>query len=152
MKRSRGFTLVEMMVYMSLVAVGLLAAGGIELQAQQALAVQASLVDIDRQSASYLGQLRRDVEDASRLEVKGGAELVVFDRDGGSVVYRAGERVVLFPGGTVRAREPYRLLKTLTIADAKQPRRLAVVARFEQDDVVRTFRRVAAPRREVTGD
>jgi type II secretory pathway pseudopilin PulG len=155
MRRSSGFTLIELMVYMSLVTMGLMACGGIELQAQKAVAVQAALVDIDRQATGYLGQLRRDVEDSRKLEVQGNAEskgsdLIVHDRDGGAVIYRAGERVVLFPSGKQRAREPFRLLKTLTVVIAKEPSRVAVVATFKGGEIERTFHRVAAPRQEVS--
>ena len=58
MSRRRGFTLIELVVYLGLVATALLVFGGIEVSAHRNLAVQSALIDMENQSASYLGALR----------------------------------------------------------------------------------------------
>lgn len=148
--RRRGFTLIEMVVYMGLVTTGLIVCGGIELQAQRSVAVQGSLVDIDTQALDFLGKLRRDVEDGRTLTVRDGAELVVLRLDGSSVIYRTGTRIDLSAAGKERTRERYRLQTGFSASVSKAPSKVAVIATFKRGDVERTFHKVAAPRLEVT--
>ncbi len=92
MTRRRGFTLVELMVYLALVTAGVLTLLSIEMGAHRALALQEALIAIDLESATLLGALRVDVEASRRLAVDEDA-LVVERFDGRTVRYEAGARI-----------------------------------------------------------
>jgi prepilin-type N-terminal cleavage/methylation domain-containing protein len=149
---ARGFTLVELMVYLALISSALGVFAGITLQAQRSLSVQSTLIDFENQAASYLGALRRDVEGAKGLDVRKDRVLVHL-LDGSAVIYRAGERTVLDAQGKQRARELFSLLAALSAE--QDGAGVRVEARFAIDlhwgQVQRTFRKAATPRREVSG-
>jgi hypothetical protein len=151
MRRRRGFTLIELCVYLSLVSSALLVFGGIELSARRSLSVQSALIDMENQASSYLGALRRDVEASTAVDVKADTVLV-HKFDGSGVVYRAGERRELDPAGKERVREVYPLLGAIVATQAGS--RVSVEARFSVElgwaKLERTFSRGASPRREVS--
>ena len=150
--RRRGFTLVELVVYMSLVTTGLMVFAGLELSAQRATAVQGALMDIATQSSTYMGRLRRDVEGARGLRIGAeGKELLVQRLDGTAVIYKVGERIELSSDGKQRGRERFRLLVELEVRQGHGSL-VEVRAAFARGEVRRVHVRTAAPRREGRDD
>lgn len=108
MRRARrGFTLVELLVYLSLVTVGLLLVGAVEMTAQRTADLQQALIEVQRQGDSFLGHLRRDVEASRRVSREGDALLLTLG-DGRQVRWTPGLRELLGGGGVVVAQEEYR--------------------------------------------
>ncbi len=156
MTRRRGFTLVELMVYLALVTAGVLTLLSIEMGAHRALALQEALIAIDLESATLLGALRVDVEASRRLAVDEDA-LVVERFDGRTVRYEAGARIES-GGGAPERRTVYATNSALAVtleAGLDGAPILRVEATFRREgaagEVSRVLRRTAAPRREVSG-
>ncbi len=152
----RGFTLVELMVYLALVTAGVMTLGAIEVGAHRALALQEALIAIDLQSATLLGALRLDVENARRVAVDEDA-LVVERSDGKTVRYQAGSRVES-GGDAPERRTTYPTNSGLGVsieAGLDGVPLVRVEATFRRDGaagtITRVHRRTAAPRREVSG-
>lgn len=97
-RRRRGFTLVELIVYLGLMTMGLLLVGAIELTAQRAADMQQGLIEVQLAADSFLGHLRRDVEAARRV-TREGRELVLELQDGRRVRWGPGLREELAAGG-----------------------------------------------------
>ena len=68
--RRRGFTILELLIYFSLVTTAMVVFGGIELGAQRTVDMQHALIEINTQAQSYMFVFRRDVESARSLEVR----------------------------------------------------------------------------------
>jgi hypothetical protein len=153
--RRRGTTMIELLVYMGLLTSGMLVLLGIEAGASRALALQQALLDVELESGQLLGQLRRDVEAAARLEVDRDA-LVVHRQDGRTVRYVAGARVESGAGLQSERREAYRHNTALTVSLEGSPgggplviADAAFVVQGTFGKVERAFRRSAAPRARV---
>ncbi|RMG15502.1 MAG: hypothetical protein D6731_08235 [Planctomycetota bacterium] len=147
MTRRRGFTLVELAVYLGLVATALTVFAGVEVTAQRAISLQGALIDVERQANEFLGALRGDVEAARRLDLRAaGSELLVERCDGSTVIYRSGERVVLSPKGS-RERDRYPLMRSLRVV--RTPAGVRAEALLARGAVRRRFLRGATPRLEV---
>ena len=144
MRARRGFTLVELMVTLTLVVGALVVVGGIELGAQRSVALQQALLDMQRQAGLYLARVRRDVEQARTLELQP-ERLRVVRLDGVEVVYVAGER---------REREQverFGSIEELAVSSGAVAEEVVVTIRCaaplgRADVVRREFRRVATPR------
>lgn len=152
----RGFTLVELMVYLALVTAGVMTLGAIEVGAHRALALQEALIAIDLESATLLGALRLDVENARRVALDQDA-LVVERLDGRTVRYQAGSRVESGVGGAER-RTDYPTNSALRVsieAGLDGVPLVRVEGTFRRAGaagaITRVHRRSAAPRREVGG-
>lgn len=104
--RRRGVTLVELIVYISLVSAGVLLIGGVELFAQRCLHLQQSLIEVELQTAGFGGQLRRDVEEARALTVDGD-RLQLVTLGGETVRYLPGGRELLDAAGEVAQRDEF---------------------------------------------
>jgi hypothetical protein len=157
------FTMAELLVYCSLVTMGLLLIGSVEMAANRAAGMQQSLIEIELQACSSLDRLRRDVEASQRVErVTVGEDLQQRDAllitllDGRRVRYTAGERVELDADGGQLLREAFPAQRSLefeltTRAGVTQ---VLVEATFVETtrsggEVRRVHRRTAQPRREV---
>lgn len=131
MTRRRGFTLAELLVYVSLVSAGILLIGGVELFAQRSLRAQQAQIEVEYQVARMGGQLRADVEGAAALVASEGA-LTVTDARGQRVRYSAlGREVLGADGGLVQVEEAP-ALSACRFALARQASgRVRVEATFE---------------------
>jgi hypothetical protein len=152
-RRRRGFTLAEMLVYLSLVTTGMVVIGGLEVQSTKALEIQQILVDLQLQSSALLGSLRRDVEQARSIESDRGA-LRIRRLDGVTVSYEAGARLEVH--GAEPARRTTYLKNTALVVhvDGSLGGRSPIVTvevTFEDHGLRRVYTGTAAPRREVTG-
>jgi type II secretory pathway pseudopilin PulG len=154
MSRRRGFTMIELLVYLALATAGLLVLGSIEIGAQRALELQEALIDVELAADELLGALRLDVESSRRLELDRSA-LVVHRADGKVIRYEAGSRTETPQGGKPQRRAFAANVKLEVTLDAG-PGQVPVVTvtgtfvrggRF--GEVRRVLRRSAAPRREV---
>ncbi len=146
---ARGFTLVELMVYLALVVGGLVIVGGLAISAQRTVALQQALIDVDLEATRYLGALRRDVEASRSLELAEG-RLSVVRLDGVLVVYGRSTRVEIGVDGAELGREGYRHLTEVTFTREGQGVVAEVVAQATfgwRDAVTKRFRRAALPRR-----
>lgn len=150
-RRGGGFTLAELLVYVSLVTTGFLFVGSLLGVSQEAAGLQGVLLDMQVQADRYLVQLRRDVEVAARLEA-GGEGLTIETLDGRRVRYAAFEREVRGADGQAIGVERFPDLAALRV-EVGPGGAVSVEARFVRPrrggDVVRTYRRTATPRQEV---
>ena len=153
---ARGFTLVELMVYLALVTAGVMTLGAIEVGAHRALALQEALIAIDLESATLLGALRLDVENGRRVAIDEDA-LVVERSDGKTVRYQAGARIES-GGGAAERRTTYPSNSALAVsieAGLDGVPLVRVAATFSRGGaagtITRVHRRTVAPRREVSG-
>lgn len=159
-RRRRGFTLVELIVYLGLMTMGLLLVGAIELTAQRAADMQQALIEVQLAADAFLGHLRRDVEAARRV-TREGQELVLELQDGRRVRWLPGVREELAaPGLTIPARREVHPAVTsweLRLEVAGAHTRVTVDAKLEArtrggSPVVRRRSRTATTRLEVTGE
>ena len=152
----RGFTLAELLVYISLVSAGILLIGGVELFAQRSLHMQQSLIEVELQTVKFGGLLRQDVE-AARSIRGGGEELQLVTLAGERVRYRPGERATLDAAGEVIRVDEAPEVKACTFTVARLPSGRARVdatlefeLRFEGELRTRTRTRTALSRLAVT--
>lgn len=147
MRRARGFTLTELMVYMALVTTGLAVFGSIEMGARRSVGLQSALIDLQSASDLTLAAFRRDVEAAKSLQV-GADRLEVVRLDGTRVVYDAKERVEQDAKGKELQRTPVGAESLTFERSAGQVRaKLTLKRTFSwRDSLTRSYERVARPR------
>lgn len=155
--RARGFTLVELLVYLSLVTVGLLLVGAVEMTAQRAADLQQALIEVQRHGDGFLARLRRDVESAQRISQQGNELLLTFS-DGRQVRWTPGRREVLGGGGVVQAQDEYRGVKSwkVLLEPVQGHLRVTTTVQLEQQGreakVARERTGSAVTRLEVSGE
>lgn len=99
----RGFTLVELVVYLSLITVGMLLVGAVEMTAKRSVDQQRALIDVQLQGDAFLGRLRRDVEAARKVSTESGVPhtVIALTLGDGTLVRWGIQREELPRGGTI---------------------------------------------------
>lgn len=160
MTRRRGFTLIELMLYLSLVTVGLLLIGAVEMTAKRSVDTQQSIIDVQLHGDAFLGRLRRDVELARQVRVEAGVPVTVLGLtllDGTRVRWGPGWREEQRGDGPAR-REEFPPVKAWTprVERVGQRARVTVEVQLEagarHSRVARKRSRTALTRLEVTSE
>lgn len=144
----RGFTLVELMVYLALVSAGLTMFLGIELGARKSVALQQGILDVEEESRRCLEAFRRDVE-AAREVLVADEELKLIRHDGRRVRYALGSRQLRDSQGQVVGEDVYPRSTALSFTrEGRQiVAQLTVARRLDvEGSLTRSYRRVASPR------
>ncbi|MGE0712240.1 MAG: type II secretion system protein [Planctomycetota bacterium] len=144
----RGFTLVELAIYLALVTVGLATFASIEEAARRGVALQGALIDVQRTGQDYLSSFRADVEGASVAQVASDA-LFVQRQDGSKVRYDGAGRREWDARGAELPAGPAALVASAHFERAGREVRLELQVRCQfgwREAIERTYRRTATPR------
>lgn len=144
----RGFTLIELMIYLALVSVALVMFMGIELGARKSVALQQAILDVEEESRRCLDAFRRDVE-AAREVLVAEDELKLIRHDGRRVRYALGTRQERDPRGQLLGEEFYPRSQALSFAREGSQIRLSVTLTRSlggESELKRDYQRVATPR------
>jgi len=148
----RGFTLLELVLYLGLISVGFAIFATVELGAQRGVALQQAMIDVQLNSQNYLSEWRRDVEDSVKLELSSD-RLVVVRSDGHRVTYSAKERKEVSAQGKLIHSQAFSRVTKVAFSrpspTAPVRAELTVRVRFGwRDALERTATRSALPRLE----
>ncbi|MBL4850016.1 MAG: prepilin-type N-terminal cleavage/methylation domain-containing protein [Planctomycetes bacterium] len=145
--RRRGFTLIELVIYMALCSVGLATFLMIEVGARQSLTLQGAILDLEEEGRRYLNAWRGDVEAAQQVLVSKD-RVVVVRLDGHTVVYTQGSRVETDAKGKKLGVDWFPRTSKLEfeLRGRELKATLEIRRSLGQTALTRTYRRVATPR------